>query len=166
MIGRYQENSDSELRETLAILQSHVSWADFVCVLLPVARFPSMALVLARFRSAIRCLQPSLPLPSRLFQPDRLTTSRAFFLRFFEIEHHLGGRVVLEDVTHVGGRLNADFLRRHYLDVIERLVRIEVALGRFLRRFRQQKRDTTSATGEFAGAPTEARKSSACCNFV
>lgn len=121
---------------------------------------------LARFRSAIRCLQPSLSLPSRLFQPDRLTTSRAFFLRFFEIEHHLGGRVVLEDVTHVGGRLDADFLRRHYLDVIEPLVRIEVALGRFLRRFRQQKRDTMSATGEFAGAPTEARQSSACCNFV
>jgi hypothetical protein len=44
MIGRYQEKSDSALRDTLAVLQSHVSWADFVCVLLPVARFPSITL--------------------------------------------------------------------------------------------------------------------------
>src|SRR4030095_14252371 len=61
------------------------------------------------------------------FSAGRLSHLARLFLRFFEIEHQLVGRVVLEDVTHVGGRLDADFLRRHYLDVVEPLVRIEVA---------------------------------------
>jgi hypothetical protein len=42
------------------------------------------------------------------------------------------GRVVLEDVAHVGGCLNADFVRRDQLDVVELLVRVEAAFNRLL----------------------------------
>ena len=66
------------------------------------------------------------------FSAGPLNHLARLFLRFFEIEHQLVGRVVLEDVTHVGGGFDADFLRRDDLDVVKPLVRSEVALGRFL----------------------------------
>src|SRR5262245_65243417 len=60
---------------------------------------------------------------------DRLAR---LLLRFLEAEHQLVGRVVLEDVAHVGGRLDADLFRRDDLDVVEPLVSVEAALDRFL----------------------------------
>src|SRR5262245_4638177 len=50
---------------------------------------------------------------------DRLAR---LLLRFLEAEHQLVGRVVLEDVAHVGGRLDSDLFRRDDLDVVEPLV--------------------------------------------
>jgi hypothetical protein len=53
-------------------------------------------------------------------------------LCFFEFQHQLVGRVVLEDVAHVGGCFDADLLRRDDLDVVEPLVRVEAAFNRLL----------------------------------
>src|SRR5215831_1342548 len=68
---------------------------------------------------------------------DRLAR---LLLRFLEAEHQLVGRVVLEDIADVGGRLDSDLFRRDDLDVVEPLVSVEAAFDRFLAHARDASR--------------------------